>query len=286
MHNTILINQPEQIMPKTNTNTVEDWQLANGLVMHFESNKKEDNNFANSCQLSFTFTKQESYLNIKFERMNNLHSENIEFSISKNYIFQYLQSIMGNEILENKILQFQLDKHFIATIDICNQSNELLSKIVYLNKNLAINKILLSGYILQLLYITIQNIDQNPNIETEKVEKFECKFLANEDGREKIYLAEKYLINNLGTPFTIKELSKLVAINECYLKKGFKEIFGKSINEYYQNKRMLHAKDLLYHQGLSVTEIAQILGFSSISHFSTAFKKHTGIKPCELLVRF
>jgi len=28
-----------------------------------------------------------------------------------------------------------------------------------------------------------------------------------------------------------------------------------------------------------------LLGYSSISHFSTAFKKHTGIKPCELLLR-
>jgi len=47
---------------------------------------------------------------------------------------------------------------------------------------------------------------------------------------------------------------------------------------------MEHAKYLLYEKGLSVTDVSAILGYSSISHFSTAFKKHTGLKPCELLL--
>jgi AraC-like DNA-binding protein len=46
---------------------------------------------------------------------------------------------------------------------------------------------------------------------------------------------------------------------------------------------MEHAKYLLSEKGLSVTEASMMLGYSSISHFSTAFKKHTGLKPCELI---
>jgi AraC-like DNA-binding protein len=48
---------------------------------------------------------------------------------------------------------------------------------------------------------------------------------------------------------------------------------------------MEHAKYLLYEKGLSVTDVSALLGYSYISHFSTAFKKHTGLKPCELLLR-
>jgi AraC-like DNA-binding protein len=48
---------------------------------------------------------------------------------------------------------------------------------------------------------------------------------------------------------------------------------------------MEHAKFLLYEKGQSVSEVSVSLGYSSISHFSSAFKKHTGIKPCELLSR-
>jgi AraC family transcriptional regulator len=48
---------------------------------------------------------------------------------------------------------------------------------------------------------------------------------------------------------------------------------------------MEHAKFLLYEKGQTVTEVSVSLGYSSISHFSTAFKRHTGLKPCELLLR-
>ena len=93
------------------------------------------------------------------------------------------------------------------------------------------------------------------------------------------------MIQHIGEPITIKELSRKVAINECYLKKGIKEMFGTTIFVFYQGQRMEHAKFLLYEKGLSVTEVSVMLGYSSISHFSTAFKKHTGLKPCELLLR-
>jgi len=110
-----------------------------------------------------------------------------------------------------------------------------------------------------------------------------CKFLENEADRDKIMLAREILIKQIGEPITIKELSRKVAINECYLKKGFKELFGTTVFDFYQSLRMEHAKFLLYEKGLTVTEVSLLLGYSSISHFSTAFKKHTGCKPCELL---
>jgi len=60
-----------------------------------------------------------------------------------------------------------------------------------------------------------------------EVEGFQCKFLANEADREKIVKAREVLLQHIGEPLTIKELSRKVAINECYLKKGFKEMFGR-----------------------------------------------------------
>jgi len=112
-----------------------------------------------------------------------------------------------------------------------------------------------------------------------------CKFLSQEADRDKIAKAREVLIQHIGDPITIRELSRKVAINECYLKKGFKEMFGTTIFDFYQNQRMEHARYLLYEKGLSVSEVSMLLGYSSISHFSTAFKKHTGLKPCELLIR-
>lgn len=110
-----------------------------------------------------------------------------------------------------------------------------------------------------------------------------CRFLANDGERDKIVDAQKVIQENLDSPLTIKELSRAVAMNECYLKKGFKALVGKTIHEYTQELRIAQAKHLLQHEGLSVSDVANSLGYSSISHFSTAFKKATGTKPCELL---
>ncbi len=135
----------------------------------------------------------------------------------------------------------------------------------------------------QLQMVLLYSLESQANKQEAPV--FVCKFLANDDDRKKILAARDVLIKNINTPITIKQLSRKVGINECYLKKGFKEVFGSTIFEFYQTQRMEHAKYLLYEKGLTVTEVSELLNYSSISHFSTAFKKQTGIKPCELLNR-
>lgn len=110
-----------------------------------------------------------------------------------------------------------------------------------------------------------------------------CRFLAYDSEREKVLDAKKLIEENIDQPFTIKALSRKVAMNECYLKKGFKALVGKTIHEYQQELRISKAKELLQADGYSVSDVANSLGYSSISHFSTAFKKATGLKPCELL---
>lgn len=110
-----------------------------------------------------------------------------------------------------------------------------------------------------------------------------CRFLAYDSEREKVMEARRVVEMHFDNPLTIKELSRKVAMNECYLKKGFKALTGKTIHEYTQDLRISKAKEMLQQQGLSVSDVANTLGFSSISHFSTAFKKATDMKPCELL---
>jgi AraC-like DNA-binding protein len=110
-----------------------------------------------------------------------------------------------------------------------------------------------------------------------------CSFLNSNSERDKVLQAREILEEEFEQMLSIKELSRRVAINECYLKKGFKAMFGKTINEFQQQLRISKAKKLLQIEGLTVSEVANTLGYSSISHFSTAFKKATNMKPCELL---
>lgn len=110
-----------------------------------------------------------------------------------------------------------------------------------------------------------------------------CSFLNNSQEREKIFLAKTIINNNLNNPLTIRALARECGINECYLKKGFKAMFGKTIHEYREYKRIQKSKELILNGNYNINEVAAEMGYTSHAYFSTAFKKIAGIKPCDLL---
>jgi AraC family transcriptional regulator len=202
------------------------------------------------------------------------------------YIFTYNKQYIDSLQLQHEIqtaykniLDFTQPVATKYDVIVCNRIRNILDNALQLQDNPVQLQLQMASQLPAILKYGIENILE------EKEMVFTCKFLANVDDRLKIMNAKDVLLENLGEQLTIKELSRRVAINECYLKKGFKEIFGSTIFEFYQNKRMEYAHSLLFEEGKTVTQVAEILGYSNISHFSTAFKKHTGIKPCELLFR-
>jgi AraC-like DNA-binding protein len=110
-----------------------------------------------------------------------------------------------------------------------------------------------------------------------------CSFLNNSAERDKVLETQRIILQNLESPLTIKALSREVGMNECYLKKGFKAMFGKTIHEFQQLERIKRSKALLSEGIYSINEVAFMMGYGSPSHFSTSFKKITGMKPCELI---
>ena len=180
--------------------------------------------------------------------------------------------------LSEDILNFRHPSSFAKILSICGRSSMVLEALLNHNYTDSLENIYINAQTQMLLLYSLECM-----IGEKSIEGFQCKFLSNDLDREKIIRSREILLQHIGEPITIKELSKKVAINECYLKKGFKELFGTTIFDFYQSQRMEHARYLLYEKCLSVTDVSLMLGYSSISHFSTAFKKHTGLKPCELL---
>lgn len=167
---------------------------------------------------------------------------------------------------------------FIRQISPCTKSKLALEQMVHHPYEGILKNIFLQSKAMELL---IYSSDQF--IKNNQEERFGCRFLTHDEDRMKIVKARDILVTHLDSPITIKELARKVAMNECYLKKGFKAMFGTTVYDFFQKERMERARYLLNDKGLSVSEVALKMGYSCISHFSTAFKKHTGIKPCELL---
>ncbi|MGB8194111.1 MAG: AraC family transcriptional regulator [Chitinophagaceae bacterium] len=183
-------------------------------------------------------------------------------------------------MLSDDVLGFSHASSFSKILPLCGKTRLVLEAILNNTYTGSLENIFINAQMQMLLLYSLDCM-----LGEKEVETFSCKFLSNEADRDKITKAREILLQQIGEPITIKELSRKVAINECYLKKGFKEMFGTTIFDFYQSQRMEHAKYLLYEKGLNVTDVSMLLGYSSISHFSTAFKKHTGLKPCELLLR-
>ena len=97
----------------------------------------------------------------------------------------------------------------------------------------------------------------------------------------KIFKARDILNENYKNPPTLRELAANVGTNECTLKKVFKQMFSMTVFDYLNDLRMNKAARLLSDTELTISDIATELGFSSQSHFCTAFRKRNGLTPKE-----
>lgn len=99
---------------------------------------------------------------------------------------------------------------------------------------------------------------------------------------DRIREAAEMLIQNMDNPLTIVELAHRVGLNDFKLKKGFKQIYGTTIFNYFMNARMERAKSLLEDTSIPIMDIAFMTGYRNISNFITAFRKNFGGSPGSL----
>lgn len=95
---------------------------------------------------------------------------------------------------------------------------------------------------------------------------------------EKLQNAKAYLGTHYQNPPTIKQLSRIVSLNELKLKQGFKQVFETTVHAYTTELRMQHAKKML-NGNFPINEIAAAVGYKSSSYFISAYKKIYGITP-------
>ncbi len=291
-----LLQEKEQLIPGTVQYVIKRYKRhpqlnvddTGMLVYHYEKNNKE----ANYLELRFCISgnvycqqKETECNNCKYKASRNCNERQdsidvLSFNFSPTNLSQYVKPRGDGQRIADEILNFSHFSSFSKILPLCSKTRMVLESLLNNGYSDSLENIYVNAQTQMLLLYSLDCM-----LGEKEIDVINCKFLSNEDDRKKIEKAREVLIEHIGEPITIKELSRKVAINECYLKKGFKEMFGTTIFDFYQSQRMDHAKYLLYEKGLSVTDVSMFLGYSSISHFSTAFKKHTGLKPCELLLR-
>ena len=80
---------------------------------------------------------------------------------------------------------------------------------------------------------------------------------------------------------TIQDISKAVGYNPIYIERVFKKHTGKTLKQAISERNLEHAENLLLTSDLSISEIAETLGYANSNGFIIFFKKNTGMTPLE-----
>jgi AraC family transcriptional regulator len=96
----------------------------------------------------------------------------------------------------------------------------------------------------------------------------------------RLRLVLEYIQDTLGQPIKLRELAALAGISARHFERAFRQSTGSSPHAYVMERRLHMARDLLINRPeLPIEQITLQLGFSSSSHFSSAFRRRTGFTP-------
>ena len=88
-----------------------------------------------------------------------------------------------------------------------------------------------------------------------------------------------YIKRNYQKHITVDSLSDKFYVNKYVMCKKFKSETDATIMEFLIRVRLNHARELLEETMMSITEIADAVGYNSAKYFASEFKKKIGISP-------
>ena len=106
-----------------------------------------------------------------------------------------------------------------------------------------------------------------------------CDNHPERENLERIAKSVQHMNRDYNSTFTLQDYANLCSMSKYHFLRVFERIVGYTPLEYRNNIRMQHAVDLLLEKRLSVEEISNMVGYSSASYFSSAFKRKYGLSP-------
>ena len=91
----------------------------------------------------------------------------------------------------------------------------------------------------------------------------------------------EYISSNYSYAITVEDIADYVGVSRSHLFRSFESVLGQSPKEYLTDFRMKQACYLLEHSSLSITAIANSLGFDNSLYFSKTFHKQKQMSPKE-----
>ena len=100
-------------------------------------------------------------------------------------------------------------------------------------------------------------------------------------GNRQCAAIRRYIDLHFKEALTLEQLAEEAHMNKFYLSHAFKREYGVSPINYMITRRIEESKYLLAETDLPMSQISQLLGFSSLSYFSQVFRRSQNTTPME-----
>ncbi|WP_179215818.1 AraC family transcriptional regulator [Paenibacillus sp. MY03] len=130
-------------------------------------------------------------------------------------------------------------------------------------------------YLEQLLILIIRN---------ERTNTPQSSLLSTTSENQSVNLSKQiiqYLERNISSKITLDDLCDHFNISRTQINILFKRSVGIGIIAYLNQMKIEHAKKYIREESFNLTEISNLLGYSSVHYFSRHFKKTVGMTPSE-----
>jgi AraC-like DNA-binding protein len=107
------------------------------------------------------------------------------------------------------------------------------------------------------------------------------KVLSQNTAKSYVQKGIEYITSNYSYPITVEDIAEYVGLSRSHLFRSFENVLGVSPKEYLTDFRIKQSCYLLKNSDLSVTAIANSIGFDNSLYFSKTFHKIKGMSPKE-----
>ena len=98
---------------------------------------------------------------------------------------------------------------------------------------------------------------------------------------QRLERARCFIHDQADRPISLDEVAGEAALSRFHLTRSFAEVFGLPPLAYHRRLRLEAAARLLKSDAISATEIAEQLGYGSLSAFTRAFRQNFGVPPSQ-----
>jgi len=234
--------------------------------------------------LSLGFYKDQIKMYQPISSNKKYRNENEKFDMELKHFYQEFYVITGKEqyLFFNKILDYIEMNEILQIKYIKTFCKECLDVIYlrYVNDNTEFSN--------ESLIQTKAQIDEA--VCFSEMKRFALKYAAeniwNNDINEKnlsqsIFKAVIFIQQHFNEAISLDQIASEVNLNPEYLSRIFKEETGHTYSSFLSNIRLKKAEHLLINTMEKVQNIAEKVGYSNVSYFSTIYKKKYGMNPYE-----